>query len=159
VLVYVAAPLFCDAEKQFNVQVAQDLAALGVRTYLPQRDSGETAALVKEGWDRTAARRRLFDSDVAAVRACDALLIILDGRVPDEGACVELGMAYAWGKTCLGLQTDVRRFGGGSNCNNLMVDHALIAVVHTLEELGGMVSRHLREMPITNAPRGCSTSL
>ena len=43
-------------------------------------------------------RRRLFELDVSQVRACDLFICILDGRVPDEGTCVELGMAYILGK-------------------------------------------------------------
>ena len=38
----------------------------------------------------------------------DILFINLDGRVPDEGACVELGIAYASGKRCYGAKTDTR---------------------------------------------------
>ena len=34
--------------------------------------------------------------------------MVMDGRVPDEGACFELGYAYARGKTVLGLKTDTR---------------------------------------------------
>ena len=34
--------------------------------------------------------------------------MVLDGRIPDEGACVELGIAYANGKRCYGVKTDAR---------------------------------------------------
>lgn len=34
--------------------------------------------------------------------------MVLDGRVPDEGACVELGIAYANNKRCYGLKSDSR---------------------------------------------------
>ena len=34
--------------------------------------------------------------------------VVLDGRVPDEGACVELGIAYANGKRCYGIKGDAR---------------------------------------------------
>lgn len=50
----------------------------------------------------------------------------MDGRVVDEGASVELGVAYALGKECIGLQTDVRRLVMGRN--NPMIDCALNAV-------------------------------
>ncbi|SEM13100.1 hypothetical protein SAMN04487770_12685 [Butyrivibrio sp. ob235] len=33
-----------------------------------------------------------------ALEWCDTILLIFDGRVPDEGACFELGYAYAKGK-------------------------------------------------------------
>ena len=44
---------------------------------------------------------------------CDAILFIFDGRVPDEGACFELGYCYAKGKKCIGYKTDARSFIDG----------------------------------------------
>jgi len=32
----------------------------------------------------------------------------MDGRVPDEGACIELGIAFSSNKDCIGLKTDSR---------------------------------------------------
>lgn len=133
--IYLAAPLFNDAEKNFNLTVDTAVRAAGFDTYLPQRDGGEGIALVRQGHDEQTVRRQLFASDVTAVRDCDALVFILDGRVPDEGACVELGMAYAWHKPAFGLQTDCRRFGG-TDFNNLMIDHALTGgIARTLPDL------------------------
>src|SRR5436309_13384124 len=68
-------------------------------------------------------RRRLFELDVSEVKACDLFICVLDGRVPDEGTCVELGMAYILGKQCIGYQTDSRRFA--LDYNNLMIENAL----------------------------------
>jgi nucleoside 2-deoxyribosyltransferase len=50
-------------------------------------------------------------------------LIILDGRAIDEGAAFELGFATAFGKLCVGLQTDPRRLIASRN--NPMIDCAL----------------------------------
>ncbi|MBP5727242.1 MAG: nucleoside 2-deoxyribosyltransferase, partial [Clostridia bacterium] len=45
---------------------------------------------------------------------CDAVLFLFDGRVPDEGACFELGYCcYAKGKRCIGYKTDARSFIDG----------------------------------------------
>jgi nucleoside 2-deoxyribosyltransferase len=121
---YIAAPMFNDAEKAFNLQLAAALAGIGIGSYLPQRDGGEAAPLIRQGMDEHAVRQRIFQHDVNAVHECDLLVMVLDGRVPDEGACVELGMAHALGKPCFGLQTDCRRFGG-TDSNNLMIDYAL----------------------------------
>ena len=141
--VYIAAPLFNDAEKDYNLQVDAALRGLGLRTYLPQRDGGEAAPLIRQGLDEHAVRSRLFQGDVEAVRECDLLVFLLDGRVPDEGGCVELGMAYAFGKPCFGLQTDCRRFGG-TDSNNLMIDYALTGgTARSLAELTALVERHL----------------
>ena len=50
----------------------------------------------------------IFQKDLEEVMKADILFMILDGRVPDEGACVELGIAYANDKRCYGLKTDSR---------------------------------------------------
>ena len=53
-------------------------------------------------------------------------LFILDGRVPDEGACVELGIAYAQKyinkkkKILIGLHTDSRAAFMGSKLNPIL---------------------------------------
>ena len=47
----------------------------------------------------------------------------MDGRVPDEGACVEIGIVYALGKGCIGLKTDAR--GAFEGADNPMVLGAL----------------------------------
>lgn len=132
---YVAAPLFNDAEKTFNLLLDARLHTAGPDTYLPQRDGGEATETVRRGLDEATVRRELFYKDVAAVAACDLFVFVLDGRVPDEGACVELGLAHARNKPCFGLQIDSRRFGGPGT-NNLMIDDALDrGIGRTLDEL------------------------
>lgn len=44
----------------------------------------------------------------------------LDGRVPDEGACVELGIAYASGERCYGFKTDTRSVELGLDLNPMI---------------------------------------
>ena len=74
------------------------------------------------------------------MKKCDILIFFLDGRVPDEGACVELGMAYAWNKICLGYKTDDRclDFTGTDNlfiegCMNFEISHNLNELKSKLE--------------------------
>jgi nucleoside 2-deoxyribosyltransferase len=140
---YIAAPLFCDAEKQFNLQVDAAVRELGLDTYLPQRDGGEAAPLVRQGLDEDTVRRRLYELDCAAIAECDVFVFILDGRVPDEGGCVELGMARARGAACFGLQTDSRRFGG-TDSNNLMIDYSLDGgTARSINDLTALLRAHL----------------
>ena len=105
--IYLAAPLFSQAEREFNVKVTEELRSNGFEVFLPQENSEIT-----EAPDTDEKRRRLltgfFAKDIEAIDLSDILLIILDGRVPDEGACFELGYAYARGKICVGLKTDSR---------------------------------------------------
>ena len=51
----------------------------------------------------------------------DVLIFDLNGRVPDEGGCVELGMAYAWGIKAIGFKTDTRALDYTGD-DNLMIE-------------------------------------
>jgi len=124
-LVYVAAPLFNVAEREFNARLKRNLLT-HTDVFLPQEDGGLIAELVANGASASEAAASVFAIDVAAIRRCDALLLVMDGRTIDEGASVELGIAYALKKLCIGLQTDVRRLVLGRN--NPMIDCALDVV-------------------------------
>jgi len=112
--IYFAGPLFSVAEQKFNNNLVNKLELLGYDVFLPQRDGAE---LNKAPFiDMTAELRNktIFSIDREQVLRCDIFLFVLDGRVPDEGACFELGMAYTQkylsesSKQILGLHTDVR---------------------------------------------------
>ena len=130
--IYIAAPLFSQGERAFNERIDTVLRALGHETFLPQRDGGCVADLpeIIEGLPK---RQYLFQMDCEHMDRCDTLLFVMDGRVPDEGACFELGYAYAKGKRCIGYKTDARAFIEGHD--NLMLEGALEAVLHSPEEL------------------------
>jgi hypothetical protein len=79
------------------------------------------------------AKQRVFDVDTRAIRQCDVLVIVLDGRSVDEGACFELGFAFGIGKACVGLKTDVRSlFSFG---DNPMIEAALQHIFFSDQEL------------------------
>ena len=104
--VYFAGPLFNKAEKDYNLKVVDILENAGYKVFLPQRDGVEGCLLT----DITPEEKIkiIFDKDVSEVRNADVLFMVLDGRIPDEGACVELGIAYQLGKRCYGIKTDSR---------------------------------------------------
>ncbi len=138
--IYISAPLFNEMEIKFNETVSKFLEERGFSTYLPQRDGGEDEMLLKDPklWPETS--KRVFDRDVSALRDSSALIMVMDGRVPDEGACVELGMAYAYGKICIGFQTDTRSFATGQN--NLMLDHSFsYGIVRNWNDLNGLLEK------------------
>ena len=130
--IYIAAPLFSQGERAFNERVDAVLQACGHETFLPQRDGGCVADLpeIIEGLPK---RQYLFQMDCEHMDWCDTLLFVMDGRVPDEGACFELGYAYAKGKRCIGYKTDVRSFIDGYD--NVMLCGAPEAVLRNEEEL------------------------
>jgi nucleoside 2-deoxyribosyltransferase len=106
--VYIAGPLFSQAELDFNEDVDRALKKLGCETFLPQRDGNKLSDLIARGETEDRATDTIFGLDVREIQRSDILLLVLDGRVPDEGACVELGIAYASNKECIGLKTDSR---------------------------------------------------
>ncbi len=130
--VYIAGPLFNDGEKAFNEKIDCIIRECGHETHLPQRDGG-IAADMPDFIDGVPKSACVFRSDCRNLEAADVFLMLLDGRVPDEGACVALGYCYALGKRCVAYQTDVRK--GFEGDNNIMVDGALDTILHNEDEL------------------------
>ena len=140
---YIAGPLFSEAEREYNIQLKRVLAPY-FDVYLPQEDGGLLVEMVKNGMLPEVAARKVFKSDIDALERCSVLLIILDGRTIDEGAAVELGYAYAKGKVCFGFKTGPRQllpFG-----NNPMVDGSLIKTFSSIDELVAWASVHVSEV-------------
>ena len=104
--VYFAGPMFNQAEKDYNLKMTKVLEDYGYTVFLPQRDGIEGALL--DGKSEEEMIEMIFPLDVQNVLDADILFMNLDGRVPDEGACVELGIAYANNKRCYGFKTDTR---------------------------------------------------
>lgn len=110
--IYIAGPMFSQAELKFNEEVSDMLEKNGFNVFLPQR-SGYKLVDLMEQVGPSKARRMIFEKDFTAVRDADIIVIVLDGRVIDEGACIELGIGYALGKPCFGLKTDPRTMMNG----------------------------------------------
>lgn len=133
--IYFAAPLFNAAEQRFNARLTWQLEERGHRVFLPQRDGFEMAEVDTEAGSDAAAemRRGVFQLDSSEVIAADLMLAVLDGRVPDEGVCVEIGIAWANRNTTggsgriVGLKTDSRTWLP-NDALNPMVSEALDAL-------------------------------
>ena len=140
--IYFAAPLFNEMELKRNEEMAKLLRSWGYEVYLPQESAGLSAKIIAEGGDTYVVSKKIFESDLNGIKNCDILIFFLDGRVPDEGACVELGMAYAWNKVCLGYKTDDRclDFTGTDNlfiegCMNFEILHSITELKNKLDTI------------------------
>ena len=151
--IYLAGPLFSDAERGFNVMVANFLEDW-VDVYLPQRDGGLISEMVQDGIPADVAVQRVFWGDLVAIREADCLIAVLDGRAIDEGVAFELGVAYSQSKRCVGIQTDSRRLASWGN--NPMITGALEVVLHSVEELISWTRNELLES--THAGHGTTTT-
>ena len=114
---YLAAPLFTEAERAFNLVLAQALEAEGHQVYLPQRDTPST-----EAPDRTTT---IFYANLAALRKADAVVAVCDGTQVADGTAWEIGYAYGKNIQIFGLRTDVRIVQRSDEQINLMVLESL----------------------------------
>lgn len=130
--VYIAAPMFSYAELKFNEQVAGVLEENAFNVFLPQRSGFKLIELLKT-MSPNEARYKIFQKDILEVKKSDVVIIILDGRTIDEGACVELGYAYGLNKSCYGLKTDPRTMIDGQI--NPMISECLNGIYKSIDEL------------------------
>ncbi len=143
--VYLAAPLFCRSEIGFNLALTERLEKAGFSVFLPQRDGPDAGAFSGDAAGLASLRRTVFETDRDEVLRSDILIFVLDGRVPDEGACFELGVAYAQRllegreKLLVGLSTDRRGAFLGSQYNPMLAG-AFDRVVTNQEELLSVVT-------------------
>ncbi len=131
-LVYIAGPLFSEAEREFNRKLKRRLLELA-DIYLPQEDGKLLSEMVQNGIQVDTAKELVFREDLTAISRCDLLIMIMDGRVVDEGAAFELGYAYSKGKACIGLRTDSRREIGG--IDNPMIEKACSVILNSTDDL------------------------
>lgn len=125
-MIYFAAPLFSLAERRFNSALTEKLEALAYSVFLPQRDGVESTKPPFDKMTPDARRKALFETDRNQILDSDIFLFILDGRVPDEGACVELGMAYIAKlknnkpRVIIGFHSDARASFIGAKLNPML---------------------------------------
>ena len=106
-LVYVAGPLFSEAERSFLEVMVDKLASVSgldprADFFLPHRDGGELGKGPK--------RKDIFELDLRQVDSANIVVALLDGQDVDSGTCIELGYAFAEGKKIFGLLTDFRAY-------------------------------------------------
>ena len=126
--IYCAGPLFNPKEREDMNSIATALETAGYSVFLPQRDGLELARLlpvliekdISEEEASTVLNRAIFSLDVFEVIDSDGVILNINGRVPDEGAMVEAGIAWAHEKTIVIFKNDDRSLIQG-NCNPLIM--------------------------------------
>jgi nucleoside 2-deoxyribosyltransferase len=131
--VYLAAPLFSEAERVFNSSVAGLLRVNLFDVHLPQQagDDSDTRGIQEQ--------ERLFLFNKTALENSDIIVAIIDGADADSGTAWEMGYAYAKGKPVIALRTDFRRVGHHEQVN-LMLEQSAKVVGSTEELLAALQS-------------------
>jgi nucleoside 2-deoxyribosyltransferase len=117
--VYLAAPLFSDGERAYNLVLRDLLQKDGYPVYLPQ-ETGEGLA----GPERDAT---IFRSHVAALEKASCVVAVCDGTDTDSGTAWEIGYAAAKGIPVIALSTDRRRPWAGKRVNLMIRESAELA--------------------------------
>jgi nucleoside 2-deoxyribosyltransferase/predicted secreted protein len=125
--VYLAAPLFSEAERIFNTSAARLLSNHLFDVHLPQ-EAGDDSDMrdIRE-------QERLFHFNRTALEDSDFVVAIVDGADADSGTAWEMGYAFAQGKPVIALRTDFRRVGHHEQVNLMLEQSAM--VVGSMDEV------------------------
>lgn len=126
--IYCAGPLFNPKEREEMEEIASVLENAGYIVFLPHRDGLEFAllfpSLVQKGVEPEKAKeilnKAIFSLDVFQINDSNGLILNLNGRVPDEGAMVEAGIAWACNKVIVTFKCDSRSLIEGI-CNPMIL--------------------------------------
>jgi len=106
ITVYLAGPLFTQAEWQWNERLADKLREGSLQVILPQK-SAEPMLQGKTPFDP----KLLFRGNIEGIDAADAVVAIFDGADVDSGTSWECGYAFNAGRPVIGVRTDIRAGG------------------------------------------------
>ena len=103
-IVYLAGPLFTQAERIWNKNLGEQLFLKipDVEIILPQV---QAVNFVKENFIDFEG---ITQNCIQGLEKADVIVAILDGSDADSGTCWECGYAYAKGKRIIGVRTDLR---------------------------------------------------
>lgn len=126
--IYLAGPLFTQAELEFNRKLRDMLLEKGFAVFLPQEDAEDA----KKEHERQN-QKYIFQRCVEGVDGSNLVVAVLDGVDVDSGTAWEIGYAYAKGKPIIGLRTDFRELSDG--IVNLMLEVSVDALARNEEGL------------------------
>lgn len=140
--IYCAGPLFNPKEQEEMDSIADVLENAGFSVFLPQRDGLELSQLlpiliekdISEERASVVLNQAIFSLDVFEVLDSDGLVLNINGRVPDEGAMVEAGIAFANEKEIVIFKSDDRSLIQG-NCNPLVMGLADFEFVNVYDKI------------------------
>lgn len=119
---YLAGPLFSEAERAWLDALAGRLRADGFDCFVPHEQIEEMTPFTAD---------EVYRTDAEGLRSSNALVAWLDGAAVDDGTACEIGMFHALmqsdpsKKGIVGLLTDIRGMRGESTGVNLFVQGAI----------------------------------
>jgi nucleoside 2-deoxyribosyltransferase len=139
--VYLAAPLFSDGERAFNLSIARNLRNNFFDVFLPQEAGDDSHTRIKE------EQSRIFSENLKVLENSDIIVAVIDGADADSGTAWEMGYAFAQGKQVFALRTDFRRVGMYEKVN-LMLEESAKVVTSTFDLLEAIKSPLMDKMDV-----------
>jgi nucleoside 2-deoxyribosyltransferase/predicted secreted protein len=137
--VYLAGPLFSEAELEYNRTLRDLLLRHFYDVYLPQEVGDSCCTRGKD------MHRMIFEKHRIALAETDIMVAVCDGADADSGTAWEMGYAFALQKPVVLLRTDFRR-AGHHELVNLMLEESSV-VVTKKEEIPVVLDSPLCELP------------
>ena len=134
--IYLAGPLFSQAEKEFNKKLQKMMLDLGFSVFLPQEDAADTFS-ERENRKHSV----IFNNCLSGLQKSDLVVAVLEGVDVDSGTAWELGYAYSVGKPIIGIRTDFRIQTPDERVN-LMIQETLSEFVGSIEELENVLKKY-----------------
>ncbi|ABN06401.1 nucleoside 2-deoxyribosyltransferase [Methanocorpusculum labreanum Z] len=132
--IYLASPLFSEAERRYNAYLVEVLRQNFFFVYLPQE-----AADTEDG--REGSREQIiYEKNLSELKRADIVVGVIDGSDADSGTAWEMGYAFASGKRVIALRTDFRKFSGNERVNLMLEMEA--EVVLNVDELVSALGFH-----------------
>ena len=118
--VYLAAPLFSEAERAYNLYTSECLNKNFFEVYLPQQAGDDSDRRNKD------EQVRIFSNNLKSLQNADIIVANIDGADADSGTAWEMGYAFAHRKPVIALRTDFRRSGSHEKVNLTLEESATV---------------------------------
>jgi len=130
--VYLAGPLFSEAEQTWHMTFKKQLEESGHHVIWPfELISAEQ--ITQWGQD---APRQIMKTDSKAIDASQVVIALLDGTQVDDGTAWEIGYAYAKDIPVIGIRTDFRNAGDTiHSAVNAMIEGSCLCILRSRQEV------------------------
>src|SRR3989344_2933718 len=147
--VYVGGPLFTNKEKEELAEIDKVLRDAGYETFLPTRDGLLCVEIIKklqedgcsfEEASMLSLKLVTYLDIYQVCESCDAAVISLNGRVPDEGAVSEAAICFRSNKPLVFYKDDYRTLFENKD-NPLLTGRTELQVVKKIEDIPAELKR------------------
>lgn len=153
-IIYLAGPLFSEAERawifQLKTRIIELAARIGVEVDARWPWDFVPPDVLQAHGDK--AGEVIFQACVSNLKAADILIALLDGAQVDDGTAWEIGYFFRHrsdpGKPIIGVRTDIRNAGEcASSLANAMIEHSCARIVRSQDETITILEKILSEKP------------